>query len=116
MENCSKDIICFHDAEVTLPQPERTSMRDRRDSNRQRLNSRLLEDGKSKPTYIKQGSYAMLTMVQDANNDYDIDDGVYFTEDQIDGKSPKGIRDYICEKLGDDRFNKQPKSKKSIPF
>lgn len=55
----------------------------------------------------------MHTMVQDANNDYDIDDGVYFTEDQIDGKSPKRIRDYICEKLGDDRFNKQPKSKKS---
>jgi hypothetical protein len=64
--------------------------------------------------FIKQGSYAMLSMVQDEANDYDIDDGVYFAEEDLTDNAgnplpPKSARQFVCEALQDDRFKKQPK-------
>jgi hypothetical protein len=93
MYDCTKDVLAFHDAEVTLTQPLRTQMRDHRNANRKRLKDRLREKGYPRPEeFIKQGSYAMLTMVQDADNDYDIDDGVYFGETDLkdDAGEPLG--------------------------
>jgi len=116
---CTKDILAFHDEEVTLKQTERTAMRDRRDANRERLKKNLKDKSKPLPQrFIKQGSYAMLTMVQDPDKDYDIDDGVYFTRESLkdkDGKdmAPKDARQMICDALKDARFNKQPKVKKN---
>ncbi len=117
MHDCAKDVISFHDEKVTLSQPQRTEMRDRRNANRDRLVTRL--EAKEKPTpqeFIKQGSYAMLTMVQDPDNDYDIDDGIYFSKDSLkdkngNGMTPKAVRQMVCEVLGDDRFTKQPQKK-----
>lgn len=119
MSNCSDDVLAFHNDEVTLPQGQRTAMRDRRDANRERLKFRLKSDGKPTPhEFIKQGSYAMLTMVQDPDNDYDIDDGIYFTQASLkrdDGRdmSPSEVKQMVCKALADDRFNKQPQVKKS---
>jgi hypothetical protein len=119
MNDCSKDILAYHNDKVTLPQSERTNMRDRRDANRNRLTTRLKEKENPLPQeFIKQGSYAMLTMVQDASNDYDIDDGVYFTQKSIKGpnggdKAARDARQMVCEVLLDDRFNKQPVVKKN---
>lgn len=119
MSNCSDDVLAFHDHEVTLPQPQRTAMRDRRDANRSRLKDRLRSDGKPLPyEFIKQGSYAMLTMVQDPDNDYDIDDGVYFTQASLKRKdgsdmSPLEIKQMVCTALQDDRFEKKPQVKRS---
>ncbi|MBN1227777.1 MAG: hypothetical protein JXA79_12350 [Deltaproteobacteria bacterium] len=119
MHNCAKDVLAFHDEEVTLKQGERTAMRNRRDANRERLKKNLKENGKPLPEmFIKQGSYAMLTMVQDADKDYDIDDGIYFTKGSLKDKAgndmaPKDIRQMVCNALKDDRFNKQPQVRKS---
>ena len=119
MLNCAKDVFAFHDDEVTLTQDERTEMRDRRNANRNRLKKSLTDMAKPLPTmFIKQGSYAMLTMVQDLDNDYDIDDGVYFSRESLkdkDGKdmTPKDARQMVCDALKDDRFNKQPQVRKS---
>lgn len=117
MYDCSKDVLAYHDEKVTLSQPLRTNMRDRRNANRERLKQRLTETEKPLPQeFIKQGSYAMLTMVQDDNNDYDIDDGVYFTKDALRSKdgsdmAPKDVRQMVCDALKDDRFIKQPQVK-----
>src|SRR5260221_12321575 len=98
MFDCHDDVLAYHNEETTLPQAERTAMRDRRNANRDRLKARLKEKGKALPKeFIKQGSYAMLTMVQDPDNDYDIDDGVYFSEVSLrDGAgvamTPKQVR------------------------
>ena len=115
MYDYSKDVLAFHDKEVTLLQAQRTEMRDRRNSNRDRLKKRLKDQNKPVPEeFIKQGSYAMLTMVQDPENDYDIDDGVYFAEETLkdqDGEalSPLQMREMARDALSDDRFKKQPK-------
>jgi hypothetical protein len=119
MFDCNDDVLAYHDQKVTLPQSERTAMRDRRDANRERLKNRLKEKGKPAPQeFIKQGSYAMRTMVQDADNDYDIDDGVYFSEASLrdkngDEMSPRDARRMVCEALQDDRFTKQPAVQRS---
>ncbi len=116
MFNNHNDITGFHNDNVTLPQNERTEMRDRRNANRNRLLLWLDEKKEATPIFIKQGSYAMLTMVQDQKNDYDIDDGVYFNEkdlidDDENSQTPKAIRKLVCDALADKRFNKQPKVK-----
>jgi len=119
MFDCSDDVLAYHDEKTTLPQAERSAMRKRRDANRERLKSRLKERGKPLPhEFIKQGSYAMLTMVQDPDNDYDIDDGAYFTQVSLrdkDGKDmpAKEARGMVCDALKDDRFTRQPQVRTS---
>jgi hypothetical protein len=119
MYDCSGDVLAYHDAEVTLKQPERTAMRDRRNSNRDRLKTRLTASGKPLPReFIKQGSYAMKTMVKDADNDYDIDDGVYFTRESLQDANgidmkPEAARQMVCAALQDERFSRPPEVKTS---
>jgi hypothetical protein len=117
MYNCDDNVLSYHNDEVTLPQPERTHMRDRRNANRDRLKKNLKDKGKPLPVkFIKQGSYAMLTMVQDAEKDYDIDDGVYFAEADLKGANgisltPWEVREMVKDALYDPLFNRQPKNK-----
>ena len=87
MFDCSKDVRAYHDKEVNLPTKEREAMRDRRNINRGRVRKGLDDGGKPAPVeFVKQGSYAMKTMVQAPDNDYDIDDGVYFDKDDLVGE------------------------------
>ena len=119
MYDCAKDVLAYHNDEVTLLRHQRTEMRDRRDANRDRLGTRLKSDGKPLPgEFIKQGSYAMLTMVQEPDNDYDIDDGIYFMQASLKDKdgnnmSPSDARQMVCDALKDRRFNRQPKVMKN---
>ena len=125
MYDCSKEVLGFHDDEVTLPQDDRTEMRNRRDTNRERLESGLKENDDPTPTEKKsQGSYSMKTMVQQPDNDYDIDDGVYFEKDDLKGDKGGDMtaldaRKMILNAVSDDRFNSPPELKKNcvrIPF
>lgn len=119
MYDCNSEVIAFHNEKVTLLQTQRTDMRDRRDANRKRLKDRLEAAGLPLPKeFIKQGSYAMLTMVQDDENDYDIDDGVYFAEGDLVSVggtplSPSQLRDRVCTALQDGRFKRKPEVLKS---
>lgn len=110
-------VTAFHDDRVTLPQSLRDEMRQRRDSNRKRLERGLKEHKRPRPYgSITQGSYAMKTMIQAAANDYDIDDGIYFKRSQL--KTRQGndanaltVRQMICDALKDERFNDPPEVK-----
>lgn len=119
MYDNSKDVLAYHDEKVTLRKIEQDEMRDRRNANRDRLKTRLKDAGKPAPhEFIKQGSYAMLTMVQDPEKDYDIDDGVYFTQvslkkDDDTGMSPREAKEMARDALEDKRFEKKPEIKKS---
>jgi len=86
MFDCSKDVRAYHDQCVTLPRSEQTAMRDRRDANRRRVEKGLDAADDPRPNeFVKQGSYAMRTMVQHPDNDYDIDDGMYFLKEDLVG-------------------------------
>jgi len=87
MFGCSEDVLAHHNDEVTLPQADRTAMRDRRNANRDRLKRGLKDGEKPAPhEFVSQGSYAMKTMTQHPEYDYDIDDGVYFEKDVLVGE------------------------------
>lgn len=119
MFDCSKDVLAYHDEEVTLRQKDQDEMRKHRNANRDRLMARLKEKNKPLPQeFIKQGSYAMKTMVQDPDIDYDIDDGIYFTQESLkkDGdvdRSPTEAKQLVCNALQDDRFDKKPQVRHS---
>jgi hypothetical protein len=114
MFDCEKDVVAYHDQKVTLPQADRTAMRDRRDSNRERLEKGLAKNDKSAPEeFVAQGSYAMKTMLRDDANDYDIDDGAYFAKEDLVGKqgaemSSLQARQMVCDALDDGSFDRAP--------
>lgn len=103
--NCHSEMNGFHSQKVTLSQAQQNDMRTRRNAGRTRLESGLNLGGHSQPAYVQsQGSYQMRTMVQDDDNDYDIDDGAYFNNDDLvddNGKllRPLAARDRVCEAL-----------------
>lgn len=103
--NCNDEMIGFHADEVNLPQPEQKSMRKRRDAGRTRLESGLDQKDHPHPKEMaSQGSYQMRTMVQDDDCDYDIDDGAYFREEDLEDEDDNPLsalqaRERICEAL-----------------
>lgn len=82
--DCNKEMKNYHANEVTLSKADQDEMRARRDNGRTRLRNGLVKAGFSVPKeFSSQGSYAMRTMVQDDQCDYDIDDGAYFEKDDL---------------------------------
>ena len=114
MFDCSKDVRAYHNQEVTLPKTEQDKMRNRRNANRDRLRKGLEKADKPAPIeFVAQGSYAMKTMVRDPDNDYDIDDGVYFRKEDLVG--PRGAemtslqaRQMVRDAVDDGRFKQAP--------
>lgn len=119
MFNCSKEVSSYHDDRVTLPQSERTEMRDRRNSNRDRVKNGLEYNGDPvAEEFVSQGSYAMKTMVQHKNNDYDIDDGVYFVKEDLKGsqgadKTALDARQMVRNAVDDGGFKTPPAVRKN---
>ena len=114
MFNCAKDIRAYHKQQVTLPQAEQDSMRDRRNSNRARLRGGLQKADKPEPIeFVTQGSYAMKTMVRDPDNDYDIDDGVYFHKEDLVGArgaelTSRQARQMVRDAVDNGQFEQSP--------
>lgn len=109
--DCSDEIGEYHDQKVTLRETDRREMKERRDAGRIRLRNGLDEAEHPGPKMIySQGSYQMRTMVQDAECDYDIDDGVYFWPEDLQdangqGLTPRQARERVCDALTrDQRF------------
>lgn len=89
MYNCHNDLTRFHNARVSLNEAMKQIMRDRRSANQTRLRKGLEEAKKPLPIrHVKQGSYAMHTMVQSEYDASDIDDGAVFTKAALVG--PRG--------------------------
>src|SRR5262245_54366553 len=112
--DCHSEMTNFHRERVTLSTKEQGEMRDRRDSGRTRLENGLNEASKPQPKEVQsQGSYQMRTMVQDADNDYDIDDGTYFAAADLkdaagNALTPLAARQRVCDALKwDGRFRQE---------
>lgn len=119
MFDCAKDVLAHHDEKVTLPQSERTAMRDRRNANRDRLKKGLKDQGKPAPREFKsQGSYAMKTMTQHLTKAYDIDDGVYFDKEVLVGERGAEMtalqaRQMVRDAIDDGSFKTAPEVRKN---
>ncbi|GJD76524.1 cyclic GMP-AMP synthase DncV-like nucleotidyltransferase [Methylobacterium goesingense] len=119
MYDCSDDVLGYHGAEVTLPDTERKTMRQRRDTNRQRLRDGLARDEKpAVEEFAAQGSYAMRTMLRHPTNDYDIDDGAYFSKGLLVGSrggemSPREAKEMVRDAVDHGFFATKPEVRKN---
>nr|CAA6829036.1 MAG: Unknown protein [uncultured Thiotrichaceae bacterium] len=117
MYNLNKEIIEFHNTGVSLGFTQRDEMRGRRNANRNRLNKGLKDnDDPAILRHVAQGSYAMHTMVQDENNDYDIDDGAVFDKEDLKGAqgaylSSLAARQMVRDAVDDNSFKTDPEIK-----
>ena len=114
MFNCNDDLRASHNEAVTLNSVQQSEMRNRRNANRNRLDKGLTENNDPVPdSHQSQGSYAMHTMVQNDNNDYDIDDGAVFIKEDLVGsqgadKTALDARKMVCSALDDGSFSEPP--------
>lgn len=104
----------YYFEKVKLQEKDKSRMRERRDTNRARLDIGLKNSNSPKvQRRIIQGSYAMWTMIQKPDNSYDIDDGAVFTKESLQGDkggdmSALSARQMVAAALKDARFNKEP--------
>ena len=105
MYDCSKEFNKFYRKEVVLPETEQSELREKRKLNIKRLKDGLLEYNKEKGKSYKiaedriQGSMAMHTTVQNDKNDYDIDIGIVFEENNLNELGPLATRNMIADSL-----------------
>ena len=117
MFDCSKQILSFHDSRVSLPQKDQETLRKHRKTNQDKLKNALKDKEKPSPVkFVKQGSYAMRTMIQQPNKDWDIDDGVLFNKEDLVGPkggamSPLDARKMVRDIIDDGKFTKPPETK-----
>lgn len=118
MLNCQEEMATYHTDKVTLGKSEQDEMRDRRNAGRTRLTKGLQRDGHPLPKeQASQGSYAMRTMHQDEQTDYDIDDGDYFDKDDLTDVFGLALSSYaararVCDALKQDDRLKHPAENK----
>lgn len=105
MYDCSKEFNKFYFKEVVLPETEQSELREKRKLNIKRLKDGLLEYNKEKGKSYKiaenriQGSMAMHTTVQNDKNDYDIDIGIVFEENNLNELGPFATRNMVADSL-----------------
>jgi len=112
--DCANEMTRYHNKKVRLSKEEQDKLRGYRDTNMDRLKNGLEKNGKpAYKKYISQGSYAMHTINQHPDNDYDIDVGIIFDREDLKGsqggaKSALAARQMVCDAMQDDRFNRPP--------
>ena len=110
----AKEMTKYHNEKVRLSEEESKKLKGYGDANLERLSKGLDKNGD--PTYkdkIPQGSYAMHTINQHPDNDYDIDVGIIFDREDLKGsqgadKTALDARKMVCNAMQDDRFNTPP--------
>ena len=97
MIDCSRELNKFYRKKVILPETEQSKLREKRKLNVKRLKDGLIEYNEEKNTDYKvaedriQGSMAMHTVIQNDESDYDIDVGIVFDSDNLDGLDRKSV-------------------------
>ena len=117
MRNCNDDLLNYQREKVQLNSSQRDRLRDRRDANRERIRDGLKKEELPQPKrFVPQGSDAMQTTIQEPGNDYDIDDGVVFSAESLQGsqgadKTALRARQMIRDVVDDGSFKTAPEVK-----
>lgn len=115
MYDYDQQIQEYHRIKVNLPNTIRKKLRDHRKANQDRLIANTPEGiTVNTQSFVKQGSYAMKTTIQEKNNAYDIDDGVVFRMDELvnadqSEMTPDQVKQMVKEAVTDGKFSKKPK-------
>ncbi|MFS1203411.1 nucleotidyltransferase [Enterococcus lactis] len=105
MYDCSKELEKFYGKKVVLSAKEQNELREKRKLNIQRLKEGLSEYNSEKNKDYKiaeeriQGSMAMHTITQNDKQDYDIDVGIVFEEDNLNELGSLATRNMVANAL-----------------
>ena len=105
MYDLSKALNDFYEQHVLLSADSQGELRDKRDTNIDRLKSGLEDYNEEHNTSYKiadsltQGSMAMHTIVQNDSNDYDIDVAIIFDKSNIGDMGPRAARNMVADVL-----------------
>lgn len=119
MINCHSDILKFYKDEVRLGTKSLEDLEKARKTCASNVESGLKTNGDPSPEkFVSQGSFAMETVVQHPENDYDIDHGIVFGKAALVGprgadKAPRDARQMVADAFKDGRFDSDPKVKKN---
>lgn len=114
MYNYNNQISDYQTIRVNLPNEIREKLSENRKANQDRLISNLPDKiSITRSNFIKQGSFAMWTTIQEDNNAYDIDDGVSIKKDQLKESDDQDMlaidaKKMIKKALKDEKFDKKP--------
>lgn len=112
--NCSQEMMKFLNEKVRLSEKDQDKLRGYRETNLKRLTNGLAKnDDPAYKKWISQGSYAMNTINQHPDNDYDLDIGIIFDKEDLAGKQGADktaleARKMVCKAMQDDRFKREP--------
>jgi hypothetical protein len=112
MFNYNEQIEAYEDDCVNLPYAIKEKLRGHREANRNRLKKNRPDGIRLNDNhFVPQGSMAINTTVQEDENAYDIDDGVWFHADDLKKKdgtayTAKETQEMVRDALKDDSFNK----------
>ncbi|MHB8624606.1 MAG: cyclic GMP-AMP synthase DncV-like nucleotidyltransferase [Aggregatilineales bacterium] len=115
MYDLHSELYAFYDKHVRLSRDQQISLAKYRDTNIDRLNQGLDELAYERPARTcSQGSYAMITMVQHPENDYDIDTALIFDKDVLPD-NPEKARERVLEaiKKGAGNFKYPPEARQN---
>ena len=108
--NVHNHIKKYHDEKIKLPENKKQELREKRNISRDNIKKK---DLLGNPKFYGQGSYSMNTLIQDDKNDYDIDDGIYFTLSESDMPTPHTIKERVRKAVHSNLFKEPPKNKKN---
>lgn len=121
MYNCSKEFNKYYRKKVVLSESKQNELRNKRKLNVKRLKNGIKKYNQENKTSYKisedriQGSMAMHTVVQNDENNYDIDVGIVFEKDSLDGFGPQATRNMVANSLKKEtwQFTEAPEVKTS---
>jgi len=119
MTNCHSDLLKFYKDEVRLQDNSRESLETARTTCTNNVTSGLEQNNEPSPKeFVSQGSFAMETVVEHPDQDYDIDHGIVFAKSALVGprgadKTPRDARQMVADAFKDKRFDSEPKVKKN---
>ena len=101
MANCH-DLFEDFDDRIKLSMTKRRSLACSRNALRGKIKDDFRERRDIKtPSFHGQGSYMMHTIIAPADEDYDVDDGVYFLVDEEPSQTISTLHRWVCEAVED---------------
>lgn len=96
MADCH-DLLTKYDDKIKLDEGKKKSLRTSRDALRARIKKRVYEAQKTTPKFHGQGSFMTHTIITPSDEDYDIDDGVYFLVEEPPTHKPATFHRWIVD-------------------
>ena len=107
-----------YNTKIKLNETREKKLRDSRDKLKERIENEFIKNEKKKPTFKGQGSFKMKTVInpKDTSDEYDIDYGVYLSEEDVldangKKKTPTTVHKWVYDAVNGHTYKTENKNK-----